>query len=170
MQSIPQRKKPITPWYREPWPWLLMSGPATVIVAGIYTTVLAFSGTDGLVADDYYKQGLAMNKTLGRGLRAQQLDLAARVNYTAASGQVRVVLTGAQHPPALLLRLTHPTRVGMDQRIELKHLENGVYEAAVNLPTGVNRWNAVLETPEWRLAGTWGDPVRAELALAPARS
>ena len=64
MQSIPQRKTPITPWYREPWPWLLMSGPATVIVAGIYTSVLAFSGTDGLVADDYYKQGLAMNKTL----------------------------------------------------------------------------------------------------------
>ncbi len=53
MQSIPQRKTPITPWYREPWPWLLMSGPATVIVAGIYTSVLAFSGTDGLVADDY---------------------------------------------------------------------------------------------------------------------
>jgi len=27
------------PWYREPWPWLLMAGPATV-----------------LVAEDYYKQ------------------------------------------------------------------------------------------------------------------
>jgi len=170
MQTMPQRKTPITPWYREPWPWLLMSGPATVIVAGVYTSVLAFSGTDGLVADDYYKQGLAMNKTIGREQRARQLDLAASVNYTAASGQVRVVLTGAQHPPALLLRLTHPTRVGMDQRIELKHLENGVYEARVTLPTGVNRWNAVLETAQWRLAGAWGDPARAALTLAPTRS
>ena len=25
------------PWYREPWPWLLMSGPAAVLVAGAAT-------------------------------------------------------------------------------------------------------------------------------------
>ena len=36
-------------------------GPAAVIVAGVYTTILAFSSTDGLVADDYYKQGLMIN-------------------------------------------------------------------------------------------------------------
>ena len=25
------------PWYREPWPWLLMLGPAVVVVAGFIT-------------------------------------------------------------------------------------------------------------------------------------
>ena len=40
------------PWYREPWPWIVMSGPAIVVVAGIYTAFLAFSTSDTLVAKD----------------------------------------------------------------------------------------------------------------------
>lgn len=34
------------PWYKEPWPWILMSGPAIVVVACIYTIYLAFSHFD----------------------------------------------------------------------------------------------------------------------------
>ncbi len=26
------------PWYREPWPWILMAGPVIVIIAGVITT------------------------------------------------------------------------------------------------------------------------------------
>jgi len=38
-----------------------MAGPAAVIVAGFFTMALAFRTEDGLVAEDYYKQGLAIN-------------------------------------------------------------------------------------------------------------
>ena len=41
------------PWYREPWPWILMSGPAVVVCAGIATAVIAVETNDGLVAEDY---------------------------------------------------------------------------------------------------------------------
>lgn len=34
------------PWYKEPWPWLLMSGPAIVVVACIITIYLAYSNYD----------------------------------------------------------------------------------------------------------------------------
>lgn len=34
------------PWYKEPWPWILMSGPAIVVVACIITIYLAFSNFD----------------------------------------------------------------------------------------------------------------------------
>ncbi len=30
------------PWWREPWPWLLMAGPALAIVGCVITIVLAF--------------------------------------------------------------------------------------------------------------------------------
>ncbi len=30
------------PWYREPWPWILMAGPFLAIVGCIITIVLAF--------------------------------------------------------------------------------------------------------------------------------
>jgi hypothetical protein len=52
------------PWYREPWPWILMAGPAIVIVAGAFTMTLAFTMKDELVATDYYKRGIEINKTL----------------------------------------------------------------------------------------------------------
>ena len=31
------------PWWREPWPWLLMAGPAVAMVGCIITIVLAVS-------------------------------------------------------------------------------------------------------------------------------
>ena len=63
------------PWYREPWPWLLMLGPAGAIIAGAFTVWLAVVHEDGLVADDYYKQGLAINKVIRRQSQAVQLGL-----------------------------------------------------------------------------------------------
>ena len=44
-------------WYKEPWPWLLFSGPAIVVVAAFVTLYLAASGSSDLVSDDYYKDG-----------------------------------------------------------------------------------------------------------------
>ena len=61
------------PWYRHRWPWLLMSGPAIVVVAGFYTAYLAVRTDDGVVADDYYKRGLEVNQELRRGQAAAAL-------------------------------------------------------------------------------------------------
>jgi hypothetical protein len=66
------------PWYREPWPWLLMLGPLVVIVAGFVTAYLAVVSNDGLVEDDYYKQGLAVNQRTARAQRAAELGIEAR--------------------------------------------------------------------------------------------
>jgi hypothetical protein len=44
-------------WYKEPWPWLLMAGPAIVVVAGFITFYLAQVNAADLVSDDYYKDG-----------------------------------------------------------------------------------------------------------------
>lgn len=42
---------PKKPWYREPWPWILMAGPAAVVVAGTVTAAIAFSTADTIVTD-----------------------------------------------------------------------------------------------------------------------
>ena len=39
------------PWYREPWPWILMAGPAIVVVAGFTTLVIAVRTADPIVSD-----------------------------------------------------------------------------------------------------------------------
>ena len=45
-------ERSVKPWYREPWPWILMAGPAAVIVAGAVTIVLAVASHDPIVAED----------------------------------------------------------------------------------------------------------------------
>ncbi|HAY26471.1 MAG TPA: hypothetical protein DIT03_10490, partial [Candidatus Accumulibacter sp.] len=68
-----------TPWYREPWPWLLMLGPLVVVIAGLVTAYLAVVSNDGLVVDDYYKEGLGINQRTARDQRAADLGIAAEV-------------------------------------------------------------------------------------------
>ena len=51
---------------RERWPWLLMAGPAIVVVAGFVTLYIAVSTDDGVIAEDYYKRGLLINRALAR--------------------------------------------------------------------------------------------------------
>jgi hypothetical protein len=130
------------PWYREPWPWILMSGPAAVIVAGAITT-------DGLVADDYYKRGLGINAVLKREQVAAQRGIEARVER--AGGEVRVQLRGTD-PPAVFLNLAHATRAGNDVRLRLERAADGSYRAALP-PLAAGRWRAVVDDPrgEWRV-------------------
>lgn len=54
-----------TPWWREPWPWILMAGPALAIVGCIITIVLAFSSfADQPMTDGGMKRGLVVKKIL----------------------------------------------------------------------------------------------------------
>ncbi|HYN65058.1 MAG TPA: FixH family protein [Candidatus Limnocylindrales bacterium] len=52
------------PWWRYPLVWLVIAGPAVVVVAGIFTFWLAVSTHDPLVAEDYYRRGVEINRTL----------------------------------------------------------------------------------------------------------
>ena len=46
----PVTRHAVRPWYREPWPWILMAAPAAAIVGCAVTIWLAMATADGLVA------------------------------------------------------------------------------------------------------------------------
>jgi len=138
------------PWYRQLWPWLLISGPAAVLVAGGITLWLAFASADGLVAEDYYRQGLAINKRLAREDAARRLGITASI--ALEPHRLRVRLQGAA-PEALFVQLAHATRAGYDLRLRLAPVAPGAYEAELDaLPRG--HWRVVIEDPRgtWRIA------------------
>ncbi len=147
------------PWYRHPWPWILMSGPLTVVIAGTFTAYLAIVSNDGLVEDDYYKQGLAVNQTSARDHQAFNLGVQAEVMLGNDGSQLRVFLRGNEgfvFPPAINMRITHPTRAGVDQKLSLRADGNGSYTGKLSTPL-VGRWHIVLEDDknDWRLTGDW---------------
>jgi hypothetical protein len=125
-----------------------MAGPAAVLVAGAATTWIAFASADGLVAEDYYKLGLSVNRRLAREETARALGISADVRIDSA---ISVTLRGAA-PQALFVHLAHATRAGHDLRLRLVPSGQGVYAADLPaLPAG--RWRIAIEDPRgaWRI-------------------
>ena len=162
--SAPQT---IKPWYKERWTWMLMVMPATAVVAGSVSMWLAVSSFDGLVADDYYKQGLAINQTLARSAAAQVEGLKAEVNFTADRVSIQLnARDGVKLPDTVVFTLAHPTKAGLDQKITLAG-QGGHYEAKLLAPPGSARWKILIEdeSRSWRLNGTAFLPTETQVRL-----
>ncbi len=59
-----QEEQSAKPWWQYGHVWLIIAGPAAVIVAGFVTLAIAIKTPDPVVAEDYYKRGLNINQTL----------------------------------------------------------------------------------------------------------
>lgn len=145
------------PWYKDRWPWILMAGPGIVIVAGFITLWLAVVSYDGLVTDDYYKQGLAVNQSLQRDHQAESLGLHGDVMRSGSNLRLLLSAESSSAMPAeVVLKLAHPTRAGQDQAIKMTQEGPGFYSG--KLETEISgRWLVSIEDPaaNWRLQGDW---------------
>lgn len=153
------------PWYKYKAPWLLMSVPALTVVAGIATLVIALATSDGMVEEDYYKRGLAVNQDITRDRKAEDLGLSAEL--MVGMKEVRVFLdskTGMQLPDSLVVHFKHATRGGMDQAIALKH-EGGFYVGNLE-ELAPGKWRLALEDTDgvWRLMNNNFFPTQHESA------
>ncbi|MCZ4305131.1 FixH family protein [Zoogloeaceae bacterium G21618-S1] len=156
--------KPAAPWFRQAWPWFLVSLPLTAVIAGFITLWLAVVSDDGLVADDYYKQGLALQQSIVRDHEAARLGLVAKLRFGGGQVMLNLSSTDTVMPPTVFLRLVHPTRHDMDRAISLVG-DNGNYTASTDALDG--RWQVLLEDESraWRLTGTIELPAETEVRL-----
>ncbi len=53
------------PWWKFGYVWMVVGGPAIVVVASFTTLYLAITRPDPVVDSDYYRKGIDINKTLG---------------------------------------------------------------------------------------------------------
>lgn len=147
-------KQDSKPWYREPWPWLLMMGPLAVVVASLVSAWIAIRTDDGLVSEDYYKQGLRAGETVVRSRQAELLGLQASISLKVDGIRVRLSSSGEMiPPPALRVMLSHPTRAGLDQQSRLRQ-DGDTYVGELHLPAS-GHWLVLIEdeAQTWRLMG-----------------
>lgn len=145
------------PWYKDRWPWILMAGPGIVIVAGFITLWLAVVSYDGLVTDDYYKQGLSVNQSLQRDQKAANLGLHGDVMRSGSNLRLLLSAEGdATFPSEIMLKLAHPTRAGQDQLVKMTLEGRGFYGGMLAMEVS-GRWLVSIEDPaaQWRLQGEW---------------
>jgi hypothetical protein len=134
-----------------------MAAPAAAVLGAAITIGLAVQSADGLVAEDYYKQGLAVNQRLARVQTAASLGIGATLEIESDAGgaiQARLRVEGVALPATLDLRLSHPTRAGLDQRVRLMAAGDNRYVGRVDA-LAPGRWHAIIEDDggRWRISG-----------------
>jgi hypothetical protein len=157
------------PWYKQGWPWFLISLPALAVVGGIITAVYAVSSWDGLVADDYYKEGQMVVEVIDRLELARTLGLKAHA--TLRDDHVSIELTAAQAkdlPAELHLKVIHPTHSGSDQELVLEKEQSGLYSGKIS-PLRAGHWQFQIEdeSRSWRMNGAANLPTETEVLIQP---
>lgn len=162
-------------WYTEPWVWLVIAGPAIVIVAGFYTGYLAYQGADKVVAQDYYKQGLMVNTNILRDANARDRNMSADMGFDRVSGRIAIhVKSDVALPDTLQLSIAESSpRSAVNEIVRrgaLVQTAAGTYQLTY-LPPSVQvseanlLWHVKIEASDWRLTGDWSDPMHARLQL-----
>ena len=153
------------PWYRERWPWLLIAGPAIVVVASLTSAWLAVVTDDGVIAADYYKQGLLINRKLASAAPAPEPSAMVAVGN---DGHVRVRLEyEGTRPTRVRLALHHPG--DQVQVLALAPSEDGVWTGTIAAQT-TGLWIVSLESDLWRLPVTTVQGQLGEIRLGAART
>ncbi|EED32699.1 conserved hypothetical protein [gamma proteobacterium NOR5-3] len=143
------------PWYQQFWPWFLIALPGSVVIAGLSTLYIANRYSDDLVVDEYYKDGLAINKELGKQAIAQELGISAQIKVLDRRAQVR--LSGALSPESFILRFSHPLEADRDFSATLSQVAPGLYQAALPAEVSPNwHWTMEATDNQWRLDGSLG--------------
>jgi hypothetical protein len=167
-------------WYKEPWLLLVVGGPFIVVCASIVTGVLAWRGSDKVVSEDYYKQGLMINKDLQRDSKARELQLSASLSMDQTANRLKMSVSANKALPdtvqvslassgAKTLSVTEVVR-----RLAMKQVRPGEYEGDMSVASNSSMKTAKLlhvkvETTEWRLTGDWFDPEQRQVHLKAAK-
>jgi hypothetical protein len=158
----------VAPWYKHRWPWIVMSGPFAVVIAASFSGWLAFTRQDALVADDYYKQGTAINQDLRRETAASSLGLDLYMVYLPQSKVLSGTLTSFGHPKAeeFTISLAHATDPAKDILVHITPDAAGKFEVGLQ-GLEPSWWKATIEstTHQWRLNGDWKWPHDAAIEL-----
>lgn len=148
--STPATQKP---WYRQFWPWFLISIPLASVFLSSIMLMKALDQPDTLVVDNYYKEGLAINEALGQDQAAHDLGLKAIMQFSNES-RIQVELSANRElaPEFLVLRLLHPTLAEEDQQVALARQPDGSFVGQLAQPISGRRYLDLLDGQrQWRL-------------------
>lgn len=129
--------EPVTPWYKQPWLWLVIAFPAVSVVAGITTVIIATINADSTVKDGWYKDGLAIKSDSKLLKQARSLGITADIHYDNLTGELFVNLNQEKELPSyktVMVSLLHPTLKEQDIILDLQEVAIGRYRGDVNTP------------------------------------
>ncbi|HDZ57619.1 MAG TPA: hypothetical protein ENI17_06290 [Pseudomonas xinjiangensis] len=164
-----QHEEQYAPWYKQFWPWFILSILGLSVVLGLSLLFIAFTNQDSMVRDNYYKEGRAINMHLGRDNMARELNLSAAFSIDEVTGEISLELNGdlGVNPADLQLDLVSPSHADRDRTIMLNRV--GANQYAGQMSVGIQGRHYVdLSDPV--LPGNDGWRLTDELEVVPGQS
>jgi uncharacterized protein len=154
-----------SPW-QNPYVWLIILILLWTVISGLSMIVVAYRTHDGVVVDDYYREGRLINRRSDLDRIAADLGLQAQLEWQ--DNQLTLELKNVSNlnfPAELELTWWHSTRSGFDLVQTLLHQQAGRYTAAFTSPARAGRWNLQLKSEQWRLVGQLDYPAQTAVRL-----
>lgn len=167
---------PEAPWYRHRWVWFVIALPATSVLGGIFLVTISVRNADDLVADNWYKEGRGINRSMAAEQQAVSYGIGARFRHHESGTEAQFHATQATFswPQRLQLTLRHPTLAARDwqQALVASDTSMGLYRFAGKLPAG--RWHVRIGSDDvsWQLStiAQVGNDGELQLGVAAHRS
>lgn len=142
------------PWYKQFWPWFIIAIPTSSVIVGVVMIVLALQDQGGLVREDWYKEGMAINQRLDKQNRAKSAGIQAFFSYSADDNIVslRVENVDTDKESTLVLDLVHPTLKQRDMSVQLYLTPQKTYFAKLEqIPNGLYYAQLRSDAGEWEI-------------------
>ena len=75
----------VRPWWKEPYVWMVISGPVSAVLACAVTAVYILQGPDAVVSENAYQEGLDMSRQVQTAQPPMQPAQTGR-NHSATGG------------------------------------------------------------------------------------
>jgi len=120
------------PWYKEFWLWFILTPLFIVFIAGFNMLYLAIVTNDGVVVDNFYKDGKGIIVRHEEDTSARDRKLRANLHW--ANDHLTVQLSGnlVPLPEVLELLIIFPTAQAHDVIVKLAHQGLGEYRGSLN--------------------------------------
>lgn len=140
-----------TPWYKQFWPWFVISIPVSSMIVGVIQLSYALNSPNDMVIDNYYKEGLGINTVLDKRDLATELNIGASIIVDNTTGEVLLTSENA-HEQALTLNFYNSAVSNKDFTLVLTRIADNQYRG--NLEKSISGiWNLYLEsTVGWQIS------------------
>lgn len=133
------------PWYKQFWPWFLISLPVTVmIVCGVIIYLSVSQGNFSMVVDDYYKRGKTINAIIEHVEEAQRRNISFEFIANNGVFELRYKTGKPEELSALKVHFIHATQASKDFDLMVTGSADGTYRTEIPKDIG-GKWTITVE-------------------------
>jgi uncharacterized protein len=159
------------PWYKEPWPFILISITGLGVVAGSTLAFIGLTNPPEIVSGDYAQFARGLVDTNVRTARARELGLSGSMSVSDLELTLNLSADDpAALPERLLVQLQHPAYSELDATVMVARTEGGGYVGQLGEPAHQRAHVIVTDLEQsWWLAGRLGSMGSGVVDLVPRR-